>query len=301
MLRLRRAWPAVLLAIVIGGCGSSSSSSTPASSSTQASSSTPAASSTQASSSTAPASTFTSASSSQASTAPPNTANVDLKLPGVKYGTKGTLKDLTKLPKPKRSKLHPRIQGLSGLSPVSQIEALANQANSFWTDEFSQAGEQLPEANFDIIEQAATCGSSQLGPTSSPEYCPSQDTVDLPLGFVQNEIEPNGDAAVALVVEDLYGYHIENAIGMLSPSAGLTPIDLEEIDSCLSGVYFGYYLFGKEEAGDEQAVNRQLAADAAASGQSDSAATVTADQLTNAFNHGILTQGDFEGCLPSRS
>ena len=285
---LRRAWPAVLVAIAIGGCGSSSSSSTPASSSSGSASST------------TTASAFSS-STAATTTAPPNTANVDLKLPGVKSGTKGTLKDLAKLPKPKRSKLHPRIQGLAGLSLVSQIEELANQANSFWTYEFSQAQEQLPEANFDIVENSGACGSTQLGPSSAPEYCLSQDTVDLPLGFVQNEIAPNGDAAVALVVEDLYGYHIENAIGMFSPSAGLTPVDLQEIDSCLSGVYFGYYLFSKEQAGDEQAVNRQLAADAAASGRSGSAATVTADQLTNAFNHGILAQGNFEQCLPTRS
>ena len=146
------------------------------------------------------------------------------------------------------------------------------------------------------------CGSTQLGTSDPPLYCVPTQSLDLTLGYIQGNVAPIGDAALALLVSDIYGYHVENVLGAFSQSAGLSPVQLAEMDSCFSGVYF-YYLQAEHALGpgDEAAVNKLLGPDRGRLHLPGSASSVTNDQLTTAFNVGIESQGNASVCLPKRT
>ena len=95
----------------------------------------------------------------------------------------------------------------------------------------------------------------------------------------------------------MYGYHIEKALGAFSASPALSGVQLEELDSCLSGVWFGGLGPNYAQATDEQAVNRQLATDAAISQQFGANAAVSTNQLTTAFDDGAISQGNPAVCV----
>ena len=195
--------------------------------------------------------------------------------------------------------LQPRFKGLEGFDLSQKIQALAANVGSFWTSEFALTGTPLPPATVNVIDQTpAQCGAGQITTTDPPAYCSSDGSIDFPLGFMQSNVAPIGDAAVALVVSDLYGYHIENALGAFG--AGYSPATLQKLDSCLSGVYF-YSIQGNLTNGDQAAVNTILAEKATPPGGASGGAGVSATDLTSAFNKGILSQGRAQVCLPPKS
>jgi Putative neutral zinc metallopeptidase len=197
--------------------------------------------------------------------------------------------------------LRPRINGLQGLPLTQKLQTIAGNVASFWAYEFRGSRVQLTPATVNLVDQTpVTCNGNQVAGTDPPTYCPADGSIDLPVGFIQSKIAPIGDAAVALTVSDLYGYHIENTLGAFSPSSGLTPAQLEDMDSCFSGAYF-YSLEQSLTASDETAINRLIAASASASGTGAGPGTVTAADLTAAFNKGLLANGNAAACLPARS
>jgi predicted metalloprotease len=170
----------------------------------------------------------------------------------------------------------------------------------FWQLETQRSQVQFTEPAVNLIDQAPSpCGSGQVATTDPPIYCVPSRAVDLPLSFLQSNIAPLGDAALALVVSNVYGYHIENLLGGLDPSAGLTGAQQQVIDSCFSGVFF-VWLESQHALGpgDEASVNKLLAAAGGTSGSA-GASGATADQLTTAFNQGLLSRGNTALCLPN--
>jgi hypothetical protein len=253
---------AVTVTVLVVGCGSSSHSSARATTTTTT---------------TAP------------SGAPPN---VTIRLPGTSHGVRPNVAALRHLPEVHASGIRAHLAGVDGLSLSQKLQALADNADSYWVRVSTRLSWQLSSATVTIVDQTpVTCGSSQIATTDNPAYCRADQNIALPLAFIQSNIEPIGDAAVALVISDLYGYHIENVLGVSAPSSGLAPADLQEIDSCLSGTYFANWLHPSGSraiqlsSGDEAAVNKLIAAETATPG---GPGAVTATQLTAAFNKGAV-------------
>jgi predicted metalloprotease len=198
-----------------------------------------------------------------------------------------------------RHNQHAHINGLNGLSVPQKLGALLNSVASLWQLEFKRANAQLPAASAYIVaDTPVTCGSTQVTANSAPEYCPSSQTILFPLGTVTANIAPLGDAALLLLISDLYGYHVENAIGAFNH--GYSGAQLEEMDSCFSGIYFYYAESnGYLQPTDEEGVNKLLALEAPAAGTGTSAGSVTAQDLAAAFNKGILSNLKPGVCIPS--
>jgi Putative neutral zinc metallopeptidase len=262
-----------LTAIVIPGCGSSSRSSTHAT-----------------------------------STTPPavaRTSGTTRRLAGTTQGVKAKVADLKRLVGVRRSGPRAHLLGVANLSPSDKLIALAQNSNSYWLTIFKLSNLQLPAASVNVVDQVpATCGSTQISSTDGPVYCAADQSIDLPLAYMQKNIQPIGDAAMALVVSDLYGYHVENAVGAFNSGAGITPANLEQIDACFSGTYFENWLAPSPNhpihvsAGDQRAVDQLLAGQAAAPGTPAGPGVVTADQLTAAFNKGAISAHP-KACLPN--
>ncbi len=259
------------LALTLAACGSSSSSSTTAhSSSTTAS--TPA-------STTATTSTTASA---------PNATHA---IPGVPGQHPASFSALAHATVHKARKAH--LTGLDGLSVEQKLVALSTGVASFWAPIFTSAQATLPPANIVVVDQTpATCGNTQVTSSSAPLYC-TDGHIYLTLGFVTNNLEPIGDAAVALEVADMYGYHVLNAAGAFKSSANITAAALQEDDSCLSGLYF-QTIEQQLEGSDVTAVNKFFTASAAPAGSGSGA---SAAQLTSAFNIGVDGPLDTSRCL----
>jgi predicted metalloprotease len=199
-----------------------------------------------------------------------------------------------------RSGVRPRFSGLEGLTLPQKLTTLGTSVASFWSPLFTGSQAKLPPATITIVDQTpATCGSNQIATTDPPEYCADDGSIDLTLSFIQSNVDqPIGDAADALVVSDLYGFHVEKAIGALSDS-NLTAADLSKMDSCFSGLYF-WSIQSHLNATDEAAINKFIA-ETAPPGSQGSSNTATAADLTAAFNKGILANGQLSACLPSSS
>ena len=255
-------------AILIAGCGSSSSSSS--------------------------TSTSTSSSAPTTSTSTP-AANRTQNLPAVAGTRKGTLATFAHVKVRRRPQAH--WAGLDGMSLAQKMVTISTSVASFWAPLFQGNQVPLPAATVTIVDQApGTCGSNQIATTDVPQYCISSGAVFLPLAYFQNNIAPIGDAAVGLDISDLYGYHIENALGAFK-DPNLTQADIRTIDSCFSGLYFGSIQQNLTPA-DAASVNKFIAATAPPAGQG-APGQVTADELTAAFNKGVLSNGNLSACLPA--
>lgn len=194
-----------------------------------------------------------------------------------------------------RAAAQAHVNGLAGLPLISKIGVAANNVAGNWAQLFAKAGGSLPAATVNLIgNQPASCGSASIGAGASPEYCPATDTIEIPLGFMSARVAPLGDSALLLLISDLYGYHVENALGLLGPGRGGG--QLQRIDSCFSGVYF-LSVYGALQRTDEDGINRLLALSAPVAGRG---GTVTSGELTNAFNVGlVVSNGNYRACLGS--
>ena len=96
-----------------------------------------------------------------------------------------------------------------------------------------------------------------------------------------------------MVVSDLYGFHVLNALGALQ--AGLSGAQLEEIDTCLTGHYFRYANVAKNQLthADEVAVNNFLALKGGAAGTAAGPGAASTADLTAWFDKGVLTLHGF--------
>lgn len=219
------------------------------------------------------------------------------KLPGT-AGEKGSLATIARLPRLHRSAIQPRLMGFAGATLPDKLQSYATDVAALWNLEFQKFGPtQLPSATLNLIGQTpVACGAAQVGTSDPPEYCAGDGAIDLPLGTLATQIAPLGDAALLLVVSDLYGYHVENALGLLSSLDGA---DLETMDSCLSGVYFLYAEANQHlQASDEASINKLMALQAGPASIGSSPGGVTAAELTAAFNKGLFGHFDYRVCLP---
>ncbi|MGI9184752.1 MAG: neutral zinc metallopeptidase [Solirubrobacteraceae bacterium] len=278
---------AVLAAGALAACGSSSSSSS--SSSAGSSSSGPSSSATT---------TTARASPAKLRSVPVHGPTVTRHLGGTS-GQRVTIASVKHFGTSIHKGQHAHINGFAGLSLTQKLSASLGSVSSLWQIVFSHSHAQLPAASAVLVaDTPTTCGSTQVTSASAPEYCPSTDTIMFPLGTVTANVAPLGDSALLLLVADLYGYHVENALGAFSKK--YTGAQLEKMDSCFSGFYFSYaQAKGYLQPSDEQGINKLLALEAPAAGTSTSPGTVTAGDLAAAFNKGLLSNFKPSVCLPS--
>ena len=279
--------------LLLAACGSSSSSSSSGatgSRSTSTAGSSSATTSTTTASSPSPSGGVAVGGPATASVAPVPGRTVVHGLRGT-HGRRAAPADLARLARAQKPTVRAHVNGLTG-TVTQKLTIAANNVAGNWAQVFAKAGLSLPQAGFALIAgQPQSCGSTQITAASGPIYCPATSTIELPLGFFSDRVAPLGDGALIVMVADLYGYHVERALGLLGTGRSLAK--LERIDSCLSGIY-ALTVYGALQQPDETSITRLFSLLAPGQG----AGGVTADELANAFNLGlVVSNGDYKACL----
>lgn len=248
------------------------------------------------SSSTSTATKTSAALTSTTTTAASKAANVSKQVPAGVTSTgkrKLTVKDLAALPRESRAGVKPKISGF-GSSVSDQLQGFANDVATFWTQQANKLSALIPATTVVIVDTTpVTCGNQTIASTEPPVYCHLTNSVLFTLSYITAHYVPIGNAAVAEVVGELYGYHVANVLGFFTLEAAgkLTQTDIYKAGVCFSGAWlYTVYERNQFQPADLQALGN-LFATYAGNG------TTQADWLA-AFESGFQT-GDPTKCIPA--
>lgn len=151
----------------------------------------------------------------------------------------------------------PRITPLQGLPVKSQLLSVANDVAAFWTNLANRSNVRLPPARVAVIGRTPLiCNGRKITTNGLPGYCPANTTVYLPLASLTKLWAPIGNAALAEVVGESYGYHIAYEAGFYSK---VSSNDLTRAGVCFSGAWmYTVYQRGLIQPGDIEAIGRLL-------------------------------------------
>ena len=208
-----------------------------------------------------------------------------------------TVKTLVKLSGARKAPTHGPEAHLAGLTgPLSQqLLIIANDVAAFWTQQANKANVQIPPTTATIVGSTpSTCGTQPVTTNDPAIYCPSTNALLLSLGWFNKNYVPLGNAAVAEVVGELYGFHVSDVLGLLKlgDSGKLTHTDIYKTDICFSGAWM-YTVYQRKlfQRGDLQALGKLFASYAGAG-------RVTARSWVSAFELGFQS-GDPTKCIPA--
>ena len=166
-------------------------------------------------------------------------------------GGQVALSDLPKAPPAPRDAVDPRLRGSQDMAPEEIAQAVVTIADDFWQGIIEDAGGTYSSVDFDAYDQTVDACEATFDQTSSPFYCPLDETVYWPVDAVVpssgKTLAEYGDFALAVLAAHEVGHHVQNQLGILeAANAGqLDTLSLQtELQAdCLAGVwgYSAYY------------------------------------------------------------
>jgi predicted metalloprotease len=114
---------------------------------------------------------------------------------------------------PRTSTVAPKVRG-SDVPMAQFLDTVSNDVATYWQKVFNNSKFQFPKTTQAIVNGSASspCGTIS-GADGPPQYCVSDQTLYLPVGYFQNKVAPIGDAATVTLVGLLWGYRVQDALG----------------------------------------------------------------------------------------
>ncbi|MDX6670396.1 MAG: uncharacterized protein QOI91_759 [Solirubrobacteraceae bacterium] len=178
--------------------------------------------------------------------------------PGAKASPKGgagTLKTLGAVQRPRPGAVAPKIHG-SGVPLPQYLDTLANDVAQFWQAQYNRAGKRFPATRMVVVTGSATtgCNSKPILPSNPYAfYCPVDQTVFLPVDYIDRRYNILGDAPVGFVVAHEFAHRVQDVTGTLQlrRQGKLFTRDTELQADCLAGVWASsVYARGQLDQGD---------------------------------------------------
>jgi predicted metalloprotease len=170
-------------------------------------------------------------------------------------GGASTLRALGRVQRATPGAIAPKIRGGNVALP-QYLDTLANDVSEFWQSQYNRAGRRFPPTRMIVVTESATsrCTDKPVLPTNPfAFYCPADQTVFLPVTYIDRRYRILGDAPVGFVVAHEFAHRVQHVTGTLALRAQgkLFTRDTELQADCLSGVWASaVYARGALDAGD---------------------------------------------------
>ncbi len=136
---------------------------------------------------------------------------------------------------------------------------VVDDVQATWQDIFDRAGQDYPETELVIFEEATQTGCGIGSAQTGPFYCPADNKAYLDLSFfreLRDRFGAPGDFAQAYVIAHEFGHHVQNVLGVEESG-----VALELQADCFAGIW-GHSAFNDDllESGDlEEGLNAAAA------------------------------------------
>jgi predicted metalloprotease len=217
----------------------------------------------------------------------------------------GVLERLPKVERATAAAAAPKIKGSSELTVEEFLDTLGNDVATFWQQEFNAAGYRFLPATQVIVTGTVSSGCDPRETisrdTGNAFYCRVDESIFLPLGFMEVIVRAIGDTGVAFTIAHEYGHRVQDLLGILDAAdrGRFSGKNLELQADCLAGAWAtSVYRRGLLEEGDLEEAARFTSkiADAPGTVADDPRAHGSAQERLSAFDKGYRS-GDAGTCL----
>ena len=144
----------------------------------------------------------------------------------------------------------PAIRGSAGLTVPEWMHVVNGDTATYWQKQFNRAGYRYDPAQEVIFDGKVQTGcGGKANQRSGPFYCTGDESIYLPVTFFEQQANPFGDAAVAIVIAHENGHHVQDLLGLFQTRILSAQLELQA--DCLAGVWAKtIYKRGLLEEGD---------------------------------------------------
>lgn len=144
----------------------------------------------------------------------------------------------------------PAIRGSAGLSVPEWMHVVDGDVATYWQKQFNRADYRYDPAQEVIFDgKVRTACGGRASQKSGPFYCTADESIYLPVTFFEQQANPFGDAAVAIVIAHENGHHVQDLLGLFQTRILSAQLELQA--DCLAGVWAkAVYNRGLLEEGD---------------------------------------------------
>jgi uncharacterized protein len=146
------------------------------------------------------------------------------------------------VPRASAATLAPKVKG-SDVPLPQYLDTLGNDIAQFWQRQFNAAGYRFPASKQIVVTRNATTGCNgreEVTPnTSNAFYCPADETIYLPVNYIERKYAILGDAPPAFVTAHEWAHRVQHVNGTLRLKAEgkLLTKQTELQADCLAGVW----------------------------------------------------------------